>query len=154
MGTIVRSVDIARPATEVWALLEDVRRLPEFSKSTVEVLDAPERLTHAGQHFRQVVRQIGRCFESDWEVLDIEPGRLLEIEGSVGFGVRYRLTESVDAVGTDASRMTLQVDYTLPFGPLGKVASRLGVERLAEREAGEVLEGLKRVIENGQPAET
>ena len=154
MGTIVRSVDIARPATDVWALLEDVRRLPEFSKSTVEVLDAPERLTHAGQHFRQVVRQVGRCFESDWEVLDIEPGRRLVIEGSVGFGVRYRLTESVEPVGTDASRMTLQVDYTLPFGPLGKVASRLGVERLAEREAGEVLEGLKRVIENGQPAET
>jgi uncharacterized membrane protein len=152
MGTIVRSVEIARPAPDVWALLEDVRRLPEFSKSTVEVLDAPDRLTHAGQRFRQVVRQLGRCFESEWEVLELEAGRRLVIEGSVGFGVTYRLTESVEAVDDTASRMTLEVDYRLPFGPLGRAASRLGVERLAEREAGEVLEGLKRVIENGQPA--
>jgi uncharacterized membrane protein len=150
MGQIVKQVEIARPIAEVWRLLEDVRRLPEFSASTEQVLDAPERLTEPGQTFRQVVRQLGRCFESEWTVLAIEPGRLLEIEGSVGFGVRYRLHEALSALDEERTRMTLTVDYTLPFGPLGRVAAKLGVERLAEHEAAEVLEGLRALLEGDQ----
>jgi uncharacterized membrane protein len=152
MGTIHRSVEIERPVAEVWSVLEDVRRLPEFSPSTAEVHQAPERLTEAGQQFRQVVRQLGRNFESDWEVLDIDPGRRLVIEGSVGYGVRYRLTEQLEQLGEQRTRMALVVDYTLPFGPLGRLASKLGVERLAEHEAGLVLQGLKDLVEGSARA--
>ena len=153
MGTIVRTADIARPASSVWAVLEDVRRLPEFSPSTDEIVDAPDRLTEPGQRFTQVVRQLGRCFESEWQVLDIEPGHRLVIEGSVGYGVKYRLDEELEPCSSDSSRMTLTVDYKLPFGVLGKVASKLGVERLAEHEAGLVLEGLKSLVEGGPATE-
>jgi uncharacterized membrane protein len=147
MGTIERSIDIERPADAVWAVLEDVRRLPEFSPSTTAVLEAPERLTEPGQRFRQEVRQLGRRFESDWRVLEIEPGRRLVIEGSVGYGVRYRLHERLEPTGSSRCRMRLCVEYKLPLGALGKVASKLGVERLAEHEAGLVLDGLKSLVE-------
>ena len=149
MGTIVRSTDIARPVGVVWNVLEDVRRLPEFSPSTDEILDAPERLTEPGQRFTQVVRQLGQCFESEWRVLGIEPSQRLVIEGSVGYGVKYRLDEALEPTSPTTCRMTLTVDYKLPFGVLGKVASKLGVERLAEHEAGLVLEGLKDLVERG-----
>jgi uncharacterized membrane protein len=152
MGTIERSIEIDRPLDEVWAVLEDVRRLPDFSPSTTEVRDAPERLTSAGQTFVQVVRQLGRRFESEWSVLELHPGERLVIEGSVGYGVRYRLTETLEELGPDRCRFGLTVDYRLPFGPLGKVASRLGVERLADHEAGLVLRGLKDLVE-GEAAE-
>jgi hypothetical protein len=145
--TFTRTESIARPPSAVWAVLEDVRRLPEFSKSTVEISGAPERLTEAGQTFRQVVRQLGRRFDSEWKVLEIEPGWRLVVEGSVGFGVTYRLTERVEATSPSSCDFSLTVDYRLPFGPLGRAASKLGVERLAEREAGEVVEGLKRLVE-------
>jgi uncharacterized membrane protein len=152
MATFTRNVVINRPATEVWAVLEDVRRLPEFSKSTVEISDAPERLTAPGQTFRQVVRQVGKRFESEWTVLELEARRRLVIEGSVGFGVTYRLTEAVTERDADRCEFSLTVDYTLPFGPLGRVASKLGVETLAEREAGEVVTGLKALVESdGSP---
>jgi uncharacterized membrane protein len=147
--TFTRSETIDRPSAAVWAVLEDVRRLPEFSRSTVEISGAPERLTAPGQTFHQVVRQVGRRFESEWRVLEIEAGRLLVIEGSVGFGVTYRLTEQVTVISPTSCRFSLTVDYRLPFGPLGRMASKLGVERLAEREAGEVVEGLKRLVEAG-----
>jgi uncharacterized membrane protein len=147
MATIHRSVEIERPRAAVWAVLEDVRRLPEFSPSTDAILDAPDRLTEPGQRFRQVVRQLGRCFESDWHVVDIDPGRLLVIEGSVGYGVRYRLDERLEELSPTRCRMSLVVDYKLPFGVLGRVASKLGVERLAEHEAGLVLDGLKSLVE-------
>lgn len=153
MATFIRTSTIERPAAEVWAVLEDVRRLPEFSQSTVEISDAPERLTSPGQTFRQVVKQVGKRFESEWTVLEIEPGSRLVIEGSVGFGVTYRLTETITALSPTSCAFSLTVDYKLPFGPLGRVASKLGVDKLAEREAGEVVDGLKALVEGSDRAD-
>jgi uncharacterized membrane protein len=145
--TIQQSVEIERPAGAVWAVLEDVRRLPEFSHSTVAVREAPERLTAPGQTFHQEVRLLGRSFDSEWVVTALDPGRSLTIEGDVGYGVRYCLTESLEELGPDRCRFGLHIEYRLPLGVLGRVAGRLGVERRAEAEAGEVVAGMKALVE-------
>jgi uncharacterized membrane protein len=145
--TIQQSVEIERPAGAVWAVLEDVRRLPEFSHSTVAVREAPERLTAPGQTFHQEVKLLGRSFDSEWVVTALEPGRSLTIEGDVGYGVRYCLTESLEELGADRCRFGLHIEYRLPLGVLGRVAGRLGVERRAEAEAGEVVAGMKALVE-------
>ena len=147
MATIEHDVEIERPASAVWAVLEDVRRLPEFSTSTVAVRDAPERLTAPGQTFHQEVQLLGRGFDSEWVVTELEPGRSLTIEGDVGHGVRYCLAESLEALGPERCRFRLHITYRLPLGLLGRLAGRLGVERRAESEAAEVVSGLKRLVE-------
>jgi hypothetical protein len=147
MATISHEAVIDRPAEAVWAILEDVRRLPELSASTVEVRDAPARLTSEGQTFTQVVQVLGKRFESEWVVTAFGPGRSFAIEGDVGYGVRYCLREAVEALGLDRCRFRLDITYTLPLGILGRVASRLGVERRARAEAAEVVAGLKAVAE-------
>ena len=147
MATIEHEAVIERPAAEVWAILEDVRRLPELSRSTIEVRDAPERLTAPGQTFTQVVQLLGTRFESEWVVTAFGPGRTFTIEGDVGYGVRYCLREAVDELGPERSRFGLHISYTLPLGLLGRVAGRLGVERRARAEAAEVVAGLKAVAE-------
>jgi uncharacterized membrane protein len=148
MPTFSRSVDVDRPIAEVWDVWTDVRLLPRLSKSTVEVRDAPERLTAVGQTFCQVVRAVKRSFEATWTVTSIRALDHLTIEGSVGFGVTQRLTEQVEDLGGGRTRLTIRVDYELPFGPLGRVAAKLGVEQLAQRESSEVLDQLKVVIES------
>jgi uncharacterized membrane protein len=147
VDTIEHVAEIERPAEVVWAVLEDPRRLPELSKSTIEVRDAPSRLTSVGQTFTQVVKVVGKRFESEWEVTSFEPGRSFSIEGDVGYGVRYCLREAVDPLGPDRCRFRLCITYALPLGILGKVAGRLGIERRAKAEAAEVVAGLKAVAE-------
>jgi uncharacterized protein YndB with AHSA1/START domain len=90
---IKRCVDIAAAPERVWELLEDVRRLPEYSASTDEVRGAPERLTTVGQEYEQVGRMLGVKLTSRWRVTAIEPGQLLSNEGSLAPGVRYTLTQ-------------------------------------------------------------
>lgn len=152
MGVIERSVEVRAEPEKVWDVLVDVRRLPEVSRHTVEVKDAPERLTHEGERFTQVVVAVGKRFESEWSVERFELGRSLSIEGSVGFGVRYCLTESVEPAGPGRSRLGVRILYKLPFGPLGKVAAKLGVERLAAAEAEQVLAGITAIAEMRTPS--
>lgn len=146
MSRVRRSVEIAAPTDAVWAVLEDVRRLPDFSPSTVEVV-APDRLTERGQTFEQTVRLAGRSFTSTWKVTDIDPGSRLVIEGSVLPGTHYRMTETIEANGADSTTFTLVMDYRLPFGPLGRLASKLGAEARAADEAELVLAGVRRQAE-------
>ena len=154
MGVIERSIEVHAEPARVWDVLVDVRRLPQVSSHTVEVKDAPERLTHRGQRFTQVVVAVGKRFESEWEVRRFDPGRALAIEGGVGFGVRYCLTETVvPSAAPGCSTLSVRIQYKLPFGPLGRIASRLGVERLAATEAQQVLERIARLA-GAQPATT
>ena len=148
MPTFSRSVAVDRPIADVWDIWTDVRILPQLSSSTTEVLDAPQRLTEVGQTFRQVVRAVGRCFDVTWTVTSVEDREHLTIEGSVVMGVTPQLTERVTSLSPTRTRLTNDVDYTLPFGPLGRLASKLGVEQLARHETAEILDRLKDVIES------
>ena len=148
MAAIERSIDVDRPAADVWAVLEDVSQIPVYSPSTVAVADAPERLSAVGQRFRQTVVVLGRRFDSDWTVTELQPGRLVAFEGTVGVGARYRLVEQVDPQGPDRSIFTVRITFTMPLGVLGQVAGALGVQRRAQREAEQVLANVKSHLEN------
>lgn len=148
MATIERSIDIDAPAERVWNLLEDVRRLPEYSPSTDEVRDAPERLSEVGQEYVQVGRLLGLTLTSRWRVAAIDAGRLLSSEGSLAPGVRYSLTQRLEALPGNRTRLSVEIDYTVPGGALGRLAARAGAETRAGHEAQQVLEGIRAAVEH------
>ncbi|GAC1588183.1 MAG: hypothetical protein NVS3B21_03690 [Acidimicrobiales bacterium] len=152
MATIVQETDIKASPRAVWALLEDVRRLPEFSPSTERVDDAPAVLDRPGQTYTQVGRLFGKRYRSTWTVEEIDPGRRIRSRGVIGPGVSYLLTQDLapTAVGC---HLTITIDYRLPLGPLGRLASKLGVAGRASTEAAEVLAGLKRAAETPAAAD-
>lgn len=154
MATIEHTDEVECPIDLVWDVWSDVRRLPELSKSTTEVLDAPERLTEVGQTFCQVARAAGASAAVEWTVVAIEARDHLVIEGSPGYGVRISITEAVEALTPDRTRVTLTTAYHLPFGPLGRVVSKLGLDRIATKEAREVLDGVVRMAEAAHASST
>jgi uncharacterized membrane protein len=140
MPKIEHSLEVACPIDVVWDIWSDVRRLPELSKSTAAVHDAPERLTAVGQTFRQSVVAAGRHVETEWRVTDIV--------GVPVRGTHVTLVESVRATAPERTCCTMTIDYRLPFGPFGRLAGKLGIEALANREAHEVLQGVVRLAED------
>lgn len=148
MPTIRRSIDIAAPVERVWDLLEHVDRLPEYSASTEEVRDAPERLTSVGQQYVQVGKLLGVKLTSRWRVTAIDPGRMLSSEGTLAPGVRYELTQRLESLEPDHTRLSIEIDYALPGGPIGRFAAKAGAEARAGREAQEVLEGIRDTAES------
>lgn len=146
MPTITRTATIDHPPAEVWDLWSDVRILPRLSDSTEEVVEAPDRLRAVGDSFVQRLRVGGRRMTVRWEVTEIDPGRRLVVTADAGFGVHPVITEVVAPSGT-GTEATLCIDYTLPFGPVGRLVSRLGLERIARAESAELLERLAALID-------
>ncbi len=66
-------------------------------------------------------------------------------------GSHYAMTESLEDNGA-ASVLTLRIDYTLPFGPVGRLAGKLGAERRALDEAQQVVLGIASLAEPDTPA--
>jgi uncharacterized membrane protein len=146
--TLTREIDA--PRTAVWAVLVDVGRLPDISPSTVSV-EGPARLQHVGDGFEQTVKLAGKRFTSTWTVTEFEDHRLLTVAGSVLPGTRYSMAERLDDGPGRHTTMTLTIEYSLPLGPLGRLAGRLGAERKALREAQQVLDGVARLAESDSP---
>lgn len=143
MPTIHEHIDIDVSPDAVWDVLADVSILPELSSSTTEVVvDGP--LRRVGQTFEQTVRLAGRRWRSTWRVDELDPGRTLRISGSLPGGTPYRLTERLEPTSGGGTRLTIDADYDLPMGALGRLADRLGVERRARQELREVLDGVSR----------
>lgn len=93
MVTFRRSVDIACPPEQVFAVYADVERWPEWTASVTSV----ERLDHGpwGIGARNRVRQ-PRLPVSEWVVTELEPGRVFSWE-SRGPGVRTTGRHLVEA---------------------------------------------------------
>lgn len=146
MANIIREVVVSCPPARVFALLSDVDRLLEFSDMTVEVKNTPGRPLATGDHFDQVVKVLGVEFDTEWEVTEIEADSLIRIEGRSASNGRASLTERITAEG-DGSRVKLEVDYDPPLGILGEIADKVLFERHHEKEAEQILAGLKELCE-------
>ena len=146
MAEVERSVEVAASAADVWAVVEDLRHLPELSDST-ESVKGPDRLSAVGQSFEQVVRLAGKRFRSTWTVTELDPGQRVVVEGQLMPKVDYAIEQRVEPLGGDAARLTVTMRYELPLGLLGRLANKLGAERRALSEAGEVVAGIKRLAE-------
>jgi hypothetical protein len=130
------SVAAAAPQT-VWQVLQEVHRLEDWSPSTTAVA-GPQLLTAEGDRFRQTVQVAGRSFHSDWKVERFEPQERLTLSGQLLPGVHVEMDEELSPVG-DGTQITLTMRYRLPFGPLGRLAGRLGLVGRASTEAQTVL---------------
>ena len=135
-----RSIDIDAPADDVWRVIEDVERWPEWSESMTSV----ERLSVGpfGVGSRAKVKQ-PRLPQAEWTVTEHDPPRSFRWEAK-GPGVRSMGDHAVRPAGEGRSTATLVFEQA---GPLGAVIGALFgsmIRRFVDMEA----EGLKRRAES------
>ena len=121
---ISRTVMIRRDVADVWALVEDVSRYPDFFRGVTRWQPCSEQMTGVGACFR-VLMQVG----------SIEAGgTICTTEWEAGERISWRAQRGIDQRGSwrlesvaGGTRLTLQVGFSLA-GPF-----RWPVERLAGR---------------------
>ena len=141
MVRIEYSIDVARPAEEVFEHLVDLDRLPEWQSSAVKSR-ADEPLAEGVRIF-ECRRALGREIHSELEVTEFERPRRLTLKtlkGPVRFTVDHRLAEA-----DGGTRLTVVAE--------GKAGGfmRLGqpvLARTVEAELRKDLERLKELLES------
>jgi uncharacterized protein YndB with AHSA1/START domain len=102
----------------VWAVVGDLRRLPEWLASHDAFLEEPSA-TAEGVTFRQRVKGLGQSAEVDWKVETVVVPRTLVLAGKGPMNVKVRF--SLDVAGTETgSALTYRTEYAsmLLNGPL------------------------------------
>lgn len=137
------SIEIDRPAGEVFEVISDFSRNPEWQRGMKSATWTSEPPLHAGSTYDQVARFLGRDVVTSFEVVGIEPGRSVSI-ASTRSSFPIRVTRSVEPLGEHRSRVTADVSgepgrFFRVFGPLLRV--------MAERSVQADYQRLKRLLE-------
>jgi len=141
---VERSIEIARPAPEVFAFLADARNDPRWCASVVacEQRSGDGPGPEASYLARHKPTPFHRVMTRSIEVVEYEPPRLLRWrqEDSNGvFHIAYELEPAGE--GTRFAQRD-QIEWKVP-GPVGRLAERLFVRR----HIGEQMADLKRLLE-------
>lgn len=150
MRRIERSIEIERPPEDVFAVLTDLDRLPEWATVVAKTRDVSELPLREGCTFRQTIRVLGRELESDWRVTELDPPRRVAYEARAPGGGVMLMSQTVSPAGA-GSRVDLEIDYDVPGGLLGEIFDHLVLEEGNEREADASLRGLRTLLETPQP---
>jgi uncharacterized protein YndB with AHSA1/START domain len=105
---IVQSVDIPRPAAEVFAIVADHRNDTRWRGGVREMTAEPVGPVRPGVTVHEVLCFAGSTHVTDTVITAVDPGRAFDFEGD-GTGGRVRGRRTVEATGGSSCRVTTDV---------------------------------------------
>ena len=133
------TITINAPVEKVFSYLQDdPTNLLQIWPSMVEVKDV-QQLPNGGTSFRWVYRMAGIRFKGTSEDIEYVANQRVVTRIKGGIEATYTWTYQPKDGGT---KMTVEVDWTVPIPVLGKLAEALTV-RQQDREFASVLANLK-----------
>jgi uncharacterized membrane protein len=136
------TLTINAPVDKVFGYVNEPTNLPEIWPSMVEVKDV-QRLPNGGTSFRWVYKMAGMRFEGTTEDTEYVPNQRVVSKSTGGIESTFIWTFQPEDGGT---KLTVEVEYTVPIPLLGKVAEA-SIVRQNERELDLVQANLKARME-------
>jgi carbon monoxide dehydrogenase subunit G len=147
MSKLEREIHIDADPERVWDKLMDPDCLGEWVTIQDELLEAPSGDLEQGSELVQRCKVAGQKFKLKWKVEKAEPPRKTVWKGKGPFGSKAKVTYDL-AANDGGTLFTYTNEYSLPGGPVGKIAGR-AVVGASGGEADRTLERLKKLIEKG-----
>ena len=129
------SIDVEAPVQQVWDVLRDVERWPEWASTVTSVRRLDDGPLAVGSKAR--IEQ-PRIPPTEYVVTELEPGRPFTWVAT-GPGVRTTARHLLEERGAGSTRVTLAVEQA---GPVGVVMGRF-YRRLTDRYLTAEAEGIK-----------
>jgi uncharacterized protein YndB with AHSA1/START domain len=144
MPPITITIEVARPAEDVFAYATDPARFNEWQQGVVGGHMDHDGTPEVGSHCHTTRRIGGADRSSTSEVTHIDPPNTWGVRGIDG-PIRAIVDLTVEPMSTDRSRLTIAVDFT--GHGIGKVLVPLVVRPEARKEMPKNLEMLKQRLE-------
>ncbi len=140
MAHIEKSIHIDAPLEAVFEYTAMIASIPEWYTSMLEVRNATRPRAETGVTYDWTFKMAGTHFDGKTEYLEVLPNERARNKSEAGIPAKWEWRYARDGAGT---RVTATVDYTVPGKLLGKIADKLFIERLNERDLEHALANLK-----------
>lgn len=108
------TIDIDRPAAEVFAYLADFENNPKWQGGMDRCRWTSEPPVGVGSTYEQVAHFLGKAILTTFEVTALDPGRSIRIE-SVVSTFPIQATREVEPLGDDRCRVTARISGAPPW---------------------------------------
>jgi uncharacterized protein YndB with AHSA1/START domain len=142
---IKHSVEIDRPADEVFAYLDQVGRHNEWQGQLVSTTIETDGPVRVGTRIVERRNVPGGARDFPYEITEHDPPRKISFRGTAGL-IRPTGTYTVDPIGESSSRMNSELD--LEGHGIGKLFAPLAL-RQAAKQVPLDQEKLKQLLESG-----
>lgn len=143
MPSVIKSVTVNRSPAEVIEYIADVSNHPAFIGPLKSVADLSGDPRKPGTSWTWVFVMAGVEISGDAETVRYEPGRLFSYRTTSGALSTFEYAATPQE---DGSRVTINVDYTIPDTLLGKVQAPV-VERLNDLDGQRAVDNLKVILD-------
>jgi carbon monoxide dehydrogenase subunit G len=145
---VTASIDIAVPPRRVWDVIMDPYHFDEWVTIHRRLHHVDEGELAPGFRVEQTLCLHRANFNVKWALAEMDPPHHAVWEGRGPAGSHARIVDTLTALdGGEQTRFDYRNEYTQPGGFLGRMASRVLVAGIAEREANRSLERLKAFLE-------
>jgi ligand-binding SRPBCC domain-containing protein len=146
MSHVRNSVHIEAPPAIAWQVGRDPDRIPQWNTTAVAVKDVTGPLDRVGTRLTIESRVVGRSVDITWEVQEVESPRYFVATATTPMGgsARQRVDYEPEDGGT---KVTVDMEYELAAGLLGKLLNKAFAERMLERDVVHSGENFKALVE-------
>lgn len=146
MPKVQASILINAPVETVYDyVLHAADNGPIWIPSVMEHRNVSSREPQVGQSWEWTFNMLGVLLQGRSELTALEHNRRGEMKTSGSADSNWVFTYATEGSGT---RVTAEIDYQIPSTVLGKVANRVMIERVNQKQAEEGLANLKIVLES------
>jgi carbon monoxide dehydrogenase subunit G len=142
------SIEIAAPPQAIWEVITDPRRFGDWVTIHRKLGRVDDGDLREGFAVEQTLCLHHANFKVKWRLTECEEPRHAVWEGRGPAGSHARTVDDLTPLdGGRATRFDYRNEYSNPGGFLGRIAGRVLVVGVAEREARQSLQRLKALVE-------
>ena len=151
MTTVTKSIEIKAPVDNVFTYFARPEHVSDQIKNdavgmAVVPMDIKEGMG-VGTTFRIIGNFNGKQLEWDCQTTQFDYNRRIAAKQIEGPFKRWSITNDFESPGPNATRVTMTVDYEMPFGPLGSIMDKARFAKSAERGMETALYNVRGLLE-------
>lgn len=148
MTVVKTSIEIAAPPEQVWKVVMDPGHYDDWVTIHRRLGHVDDGDLRTGFQFEQTLCLHHANFKVRWQLAELDAPFHAVWEGKGPAGSHARIVEQLEALdGGERTRFDYLNEYDQPGGFVGRMAGRVLVGGVAQREANRSLERLKAFVE-------
>ncbi|MDH3677352.1 MAG: SRPBCC family protein [Nitrosopumilus sp.] len=151
MTVVSKSIDIKTPVDNVFTYFARPEHVSDQIKNdavgmTVVPMDIKEGMG-VGTTFRVIGDFSGKRLEWDCETTEFIRNEKITAKQFEGPFKKWQITNEFKSLGDNLTRVTMTVDYEMPFGPLGSILDKAKFAKSAEKGMETALYNVRGLLE-------